>query len=125
MNNDSYSDMFNSTPSRYDEDCEMIDVCRELGATYELCYKGALLIARCDPAEKQALLLGYQQNKQQLEIQDREDARLKREEEVQTLRDKKAVRRSWFQLLIAALLGGLFTKLIDLLPQIISWITKP
>ena len=120
MNND-----YNFEHGRYKDDCDMIDICEEIGATYGLCYKGALLTRRCDPAKKQALLLGYQQNKLQLEIQDREDARLKREEEVQTLRDKKAVRRSWFQLLIAALLGGLFTKLIDLLPQIIDWITKP
>lgn len=42
---------------------------------------------------------------------------------MQRLRDKKAVRRSWLQLLIAAVLGGVITKLFDWIPMIIDWLT--
>ncbi|MFR4501422.1 MAG: hypothetical protein ACLT45_09140 [Thomasclavelia spiroformis] len=108
---------------KYDEDCDTIDVCKQLGRTYNLCYKGALIGAeRCSPAEQQSIIQQFNQSKLQLEIQDREDERLAREEKIQELRDKKAVRRSWVQLLVAAILGILFTKLIDLLPFIINWI---
>lgn len=37
----------------YDTDCELLEVCKELGATYNVCYKGALLsLDRCDPSQK-------------------------------------------------------------------------
>lgn len=104
-------------------DCELIDICKELGATYKFCYKGAnILEQRCTPHQKQTILQGYNQKQLQLEIQDREDKRQAIEEETQLLRDKKAVRRSWFQLLIAAILGGIFTKLIDWSPIFIDWL---
>lgn len=108
---------------KYDEDCDTIDVCKQLGRTYNLCYKGASIgVERCSPAEQQSIIQQFNQSKLQLEIQDREDERLAREEKIQELRDKKAVHRSWVQLLVAAILGSLFTKLIDLLPFIINCI---
>ena len=116
-------DSFGWSEHTYDEDCDIIDICNEIGGTYNLCYKGANIFAkRCSPAEKQSILQQYQQNKLQLELQDREDARQAREEKIQILRDKKAVRRSWIQLLAAAVLGGIITKLIDMLPIIIDWL---
>lgn len=106
---------------QYKNDCELIDICAELGATYKICHKGAnLLSERCTPAQKQSILQGHNQRTLQLEIQDREDKRQADEEKLQFLRDKKAVRRSWFQLLIAAILGGFFTKLIDWIPTLID-----
>lgn len=37
----------------YDEDCDMLDICKELGATYDFCYKGAsIAYERCSRAEK-------------------------------------------------------------------------
>lgn len=108
---------------KYDADCELLEVCKELGATYNVCYKGALLsLDRCDPSQKQTMLHDHKKWLRDLEIQDREDARLLREEErqirelqLQELRDKKAVRRSWIQLFAAAFLGAAITKVIDLL----------
>lgn len=108
---------------KYEKDCDLIDICKELGATYKHCYQGADVITqRCDVFEKQSILQGYQQKQLQLEIQDREDKRQAIEEEMQRLRDKKAVRRSWLQLLIAAVLGGVITKLFDWIPMIIDWL---
>lgn len=112
----------NITPPTYDSDCELIDICEELGATYNLCYKGSNSLSRCKPAQKQSILQWYEQKKLQLKIQDLEDERLLREEKLQSLRDKKAVRLSWIQLLVAAILGSLFTKLFDLFPLIIEWL---
>ena len=110
-------------PPKYDNDCELLDICDELGATYKLCYKGAsLIVERCTPAQKQAILQGYEQKKLQIEIQDREDKRQAAENELQLLRDKQAVRRSWVQLLVAAVLGGIFAKLFDWIPMLIEWI---
>ena len=107
----------------YDSDCELIHVCAELGGTYDLCYKGATFMAeRCSPAQKQAIRQAHEQRKLDREIQDREEKRLLREEKIQALRDKKAVRRSWLQLLIAAILGGVVTKIIDFFPVFINWI---
>ena len=108
---------------KYDADCELLEVCKELGATYNVCYKGALLsLDRCDPSQKQTMLHDHKKWLRDLEIQDREDARLLREEERQAkelqmleLRDRKAVRRSWIQLFAAAFLGAVITKAIDLL----------
>ena len=115
--------MFNLPELKYNEDCGTINTCNQLGQTYNLCYKGAPLgSGRCSPAEQQSIIQQFNQSKLQLEIQDREDKRLALEEKIQELRDKKAVRRSWIQLLVAAILGSLFTKLIDLSPFIIDWI---
>lgn len=108
---------------KYDSDCDNIDICKQLGSTYNICYKGAdIYVDRCSPAERQSIALQFNQNKLQIETQNREDARLAKEEAIQKLRDKKAVRRSWIQLFAAAILGGLVTKLIDLLPILINWI---
>lgn len=108
---------------KYHDDCDMLEICKELGATYNMCYKDAnILSERCSPAEKQSILLQHEQNILQQKIQDREDARQAREEKLQILRDKKAVRRSWVQLVAAAILGGAITKLIDFLPLFIAWL---
>ena len=42
---------------KYDADCELLEVCKALGATYNICYKGALLsLDRCSPSQKQTML---------------------------------------------------------------------
>ena len=110
----------------YQYDCELIEICEKMNSTYTICYKGvSILYKRCSPAQKQTILQGYYQGKLQLEIQDWEDERIKREEELQLLRDKSAVSRSWIQLVAAAVLGALITKLIDWIPAIISWLSAP
>ena len=104
-------------------DCDLIDICKKMKSTYKMCHKGASVFEnRCSPAQKQSIRQGYLQSKLQLEIQNREDERIKHEEEIQLLRDKSAVRRSWIQLFVAAILGGVCTKLIDWLPAIINWL---
>lgn len=109
----------------YEDDCELLELCSKLGATYNICYKGALLcIDRCDPALKQTLLQHEDQKQFQLKLQEERQNQLQHEEEVQLLRDKKAVRLSWVQLFIAAVFGGVCSKLIDLIPTIIDWIVS-
>lgn len=42
----------------YDEDCELLEICKKLGSTYKRCYKGCemLLYERCSAAIKQNIL---------------------------------------------------------------------
>lgn len=92
-------------PPKYDEDCDMLEICENIGATYNICYKGAEMLTkndRCSIDTRQNLLQQY--NAQKLAEQ---NAKLQEKE------NKKSAFRSWVQLILAALLGGIFTKLLD------------
>lgn len=91
-------------PPRYDEDCDMVDICESIGATYKVCYKGCDMIGcdRCSIDTKQRIL---QQHKAE-ELAE-QNAKTQSEE------NKKSTRRSWVQLILAAILGGIITKFLD------------
>lgn len=68
---------------KYDKDCDTLDICKQLGSTYNICYKGAnLTVDRCSPSERQSIIQQFNQHKLQLEIQKHEDVRLAREEKI-------------------------------------------
>ncbi len=105
---------FEYVPPTHNEDCPLINICTQTGTIYDACHKGsAVLSERCSPAQQQNILQNYRQWKMQLELQSLEEKRLLHEQQVQELRDRQAVRRSWVQLFVAAVLGGVFAKLID------------
>lgn len=93
-------------PPVYDEDCDMIEICDSIGATYNICYKGAGMIGckRCSIDTKQQILQQHRAEelaKNNLDNMEKEN--------------KKSVARSWIQLILAAILGGAVTKLFDLI----------
>lgn len=102
---------FHYEPPKYDEDCDMLEICESIGATYNVCYKGCDILTcnRCSIDTKQNILQQY--NAQKLAEQ---NAQLQRKE------NKKSAFRSWVQLILAALLGGVFTKLLDWLFELIQ-----
>lgn len=100
----------NIEPPLYDEDCDIIEICESIGATYETCYKGCNMITseRCSKETKQNILLQYNAQKlaeQNAKVQDKEN--------------KKSAVRSWIQLILAALIGGIITKAFDILFSLI------
>lgn len=112
---------FSTCQFGYKSDCELLNICNELGATYGVCYKDAdILSKRCEPAQKQAILNAYKERKLRLEIQARQEEQQLREEKLLLLRDKQAVRRSWIQLFVAAVAGGIIAAIINLLTSFIA-----
>lgn len=96
---------------KYDEDCDMLEICESIGATYNVCYKGCDIMGcdRCSIDTRQNIL--QQHNSQKLAEQ---NAKMQEKE------NKKSAFRSWVQLILAALLGGVFTKLLDWLFELIQ-----
>lgn len=91
-------------PPVYDEDCDMIDICEDIGATYEVCYKGCDMIGcdRCSIDTKQQILQQHRAEelaKQNLDNMEQES--------------QKTAIRSWIQLILAAIFGGVITKLLE------------
>lgn len=95
---------FSIEPPVYDEDCDMIEICDSIGATYNICYKGAEVIGckRCSIDTKQQIL---QQHRAE-ELAEKNLDNMEKE-------NKKSVARSWIQLILAAILGGVMTKTLD------------
>lgn len=93
-------------PPVYDEDCDMIEICDSIGATYNICYKGAEMIVckRCSVDTKQQILQQHRAEK----LAEKNLENMKAE-------SKKSAMRSWVQLVLAAILGGAVTKLFDLI----------
>lgn len=57
----------------YEEDCDCIDICRSINATYKLCYAGTSYASnRCTPAEKNQIILLNKISKQ-LEVVNKEE----------------------------------------------------
>lgn len=105
------SSAFSFEPPKYDEDCDMLEICENIGATYNTCYKGCDMLtnSRCSVDTKQTILQQY--NAQKLAEQTAKN---------QDKADKKSAIRSWVQLILAALLGGIITKLLDMLFTLIQ-----
>lgn len=88
------------------EDCDMLEVCKKLGATYNKCFakSNPLFSDRCSAAERQNFMIQYKELEQR-----------KNEFKRMELQNQKDVRRSWWQLLVAAILGGAATLLGEFL----------
>ena len=95
-------DLLNSL--QYDYDCELIDICKNNGSTYNLCYKGssALNSGRCTPSQKQVII---QQN-----------LLVERQERYERKRSKSA----YIEILLAFLLGIVGTLIAIWLSSIIG-----
>lgn len=55
----------NLKPPKYEEDCDMVDICENIGATYNTCYKGCHMTKknRCSIETKQNILQQYNAQK--------------------------------------------------------------
>lgn len=52
-------------PLKYRDDCDMIDICKNMGATYKICYKGSYVSekSRCSVETKQSISQQYNAQK--------------------------------------------------------------
>jgi hypothetical protein len=48
-----------------DENCDMLEICKEVGCTYKACYKGAAFASRCKASDRQAIVQQLQLTKLQ------------------------------------------------------------
>lgn len=89
----------------HEEDCEMLDICNSIGATYSMCYKGAIIGCRCSSHDKQMIL----QQKHLLDFQ-------KKASENQAQNDKRSF---WLSIISGAIAGLLVNGVIYLIEYLI------
>lgn len=55
----------NLKPPKYEKDCDMVDICENIGATYNICYKGCYITGRnrCSIETRQNILQQYNAQK--------------------------------------------------------------
>jgi hypothetical protein len=98
----------------YDEDCDMLEICKTLGRTYKACYKGASFNTRCKIPDRQSIVQQLQLAKLQqstIELQNKMLENQKMEEkkhDKEVTEQKEANRKSriafWVTFGITALL---------------------